>query len=612
MALTLAELILARFRGRASHVAVCNNGKTFEPAALTKPLRASWIDSEHLGGKRCLGFYLMTEKNQVYCSCVDFDNKETSPDDEWTAKTERVYHELKNRGLTPLVEVSQSGKAAHVWIFFDYAVEAWAVRSFWKAISEYTEIPMPEVYPRQGWLKEGGLGNLVRYPFWNFSRFVDVDNDWSDIDPVAALTDVVGVTALQMEEIATALNGYGLREEVTYEPASGGLSPRVEKLLANTHSLLGRRWNGDMEGLVDRSRSALCQSIACELVRLYVSTPEVEGSIREWCNRNGYDKGERTEWVADTVRKAYSFVVSRTEQKTLDTSTIKDATIAYLEALSRGDTIVLPSGLTELDDSIGGIGFGEMAVFAARPGHGKSAFALQWVETAALSNLPCLLLSEEMGKLEIGRRAALRVTTIDERSWVRDATYVKKHIDDYWSNRAPVHLVENCHSIDRAEEMIDQYVAMHGVKVVAVDYLQLLTSRAQNRYEDITEVSRRLKQAARRNGCATIALCQLNRSIEKRPAKERTPRMSDLRESGQIEQDADLILFLEWVCKNDTSADESEYRIYCAKRRNGPIKSQVVGTEFDPNRQSFGRPQQPSRSGEWDPSGNLPIVTDDF
>ena len=124
-----------------------------------------------------------------------------------------------------------------------------------------------------------------------------------------------------------------------------------------------------------------------------------------------------------------------------------------------------------------------------------------------------------------------------------------------------------------------------------MDYLQLLNSRGGSRYEDVTDISKRLKQAALRHRCAVLALCQLNREVDKDRSRNHTNkfRMSDLRESGQIEQDADLILFLEWPYRNDTKEDPDAYFIHCGKRRNGPIRDPLVRTTFNPERQMFGK-----------------------
>jgi KaiC/GvpD/RAD55 family RecA-like ATPase len=588
--MTTAELLLLRFRGRSDYVAV-QNGDGFEPFNLRGlDLQPSWIEQRHLSGEKCLGFYLLTKDNKCYCTAADFDNKPDHPDPEWLNKTEKTYYSLCRMGLQPLVEMSQSGTAAHVWLFFSEPTDAWIPRAFWRVFGEKNEVPIPEVYPRQDKLRDqNAIGNLIRYPLWNHSRFVDVENEWAEILPPEALGNVQAIEGSQLKLIAYECGMGELRPDPTAstEPGSEGLSVRVKERLVREHSLLARRWNGDMTGLNDQSRSALCQSIACELVRTYVPTPEIEAAIEHWCKKNGYAKGERDDWVSNLVRKAYDFVLQRQEKKTLLTGTLEQAALAYLDKLTSKAPLFVPSGLGELDKSIDGVGFGEMAVIAARPGHGKSSFALQWVDKASKDGVPSLILSEEMSMLELGHRTVLSICDTPEIYWPDVLPSLADEVREHYKTRKNVYVVESPHSIDRVDELIDQYVSLYGVRLVAVDYLQLIDCKANSRYETVTEISKRLKKAATRNDCAILALCQLNRGIED-PKRRWRPRLSDLRESGQIEADSDLIMFLMWPHRFDSGEPKEKYAIEIAKRRNGPIRDPRVLTQFNPERQIFG------------------------
>lgn len=577
----IEEKILQYFRGRPDYVAI-PNGSGFRPHQLDEPMRPEWLRTQHLDGDRCLGFYLMTEASRVWCSAVDFDNKPESPDPDWQDKAEKIYYELCELGLSPLVEISQSGTAAHVWLFFDEALPAADVRQLWAAVGESSGVPLVEIYPRQDVLSGKGLGNLIRYPLFNASRFVDVEHDWETILPEVALDETDKATAAQLAEIVYRLTGHSPhRESVSYE-----VSKRVDGLTSKAHTLLGRRWLGDMDGLKDRSRSALVQSIACELVRQYVPTPEIESAIRAWCDHHGYDKGGRDDWIQSTVDRAYEFLSEKTVERT-ESWTMQDAVCEYIDALKRGIAPCIGSGIAEIDASIDGVAPGEMCVVAARPSHGKTAFAMQWVDHAASRGNPCLLISEEMSKRELGKRALLHISQMDFGEWSGRESDLSDEVRQHYANRAKVFGLESVQSIDTLEKLVDQHVHAHGVKLVAVDYLQLLGSSHSARYDSVTDISRRLKQTATRNSVAMLVLCQLNREIEKRDGHE--PKLSDLRESGQIEQDADLVLMLQWPTKYDSKADPNSFRVYCAKRRNGPVRTPVVVTEFWPNRQRFGR-----------------------
>jgi replicative DNA helicase len=587
--MSLAELILQNFRGRADYVAlgvINDKGKEiFNPKELSSPLKPSWLKADHLNGNRCYGFYLMTEDAKVFCTCVDFDNKPDTPDDEWQTKTETVYHELIKWGMTPVVEISQSGTAAHVWLFFEEATEAWLVRQFWAGIEDKAGVKFVEVYPRQDDLAGKKVGNLIRYPLWKQSRFVDVENEWATLDPEETLATIKHVDAVLLRMICFKVTG-----KTPQAPEDGvattGLTKRVDRLVSRTHTLLGRRWAGDMEGLKDRSRSALALSIACELVRLYVPTLEIEQAIRVWCEKNAYDKGEREDWVETTVIKAYEFIGSRQSERLSTASTMQDAALAYLEKLKSGVPSCFGSGIREVDRSIDGVAPGEVCVIAARPSHGKTAFGMQWVDRAASLGIPCLIISEEMSKAELGKRALLSISELAEEVWHDKVERLTSEVTTHYKNRATIHLVESCQTIAEVERQVDEHCELHDVKLVAVDYLQLLGSEHAARYDSVTEISRRLKQTATRNQVAMLVLCQLNREVEKRDGND--PKLSDLRESGQIEQDADLVLMLQWPVRHDIKLDASTYKVFCSKRRNGPIRESVVFTKFNPSHQRFG------------------------
>lgn len=599
--LQIAKRLLELFRGRPDYVAVANDAG-FAPQKLDRgELPAEWLKARHLDGKRCLGFYLMNQESCVYCSCVDFDNKPDHPDPDWKAKAEAVYLWLQGMELSPAVELSQSGEAAHVWLFFDKPTPAWMVRKFWSIVSEQCQIPFAEIYPRQDFLSGKGMGNLVRYPLWNKSRFVDPEDEWKEQATLDFLTRIKHVSAWELKDIAFRLgyelkpepvaNGHAIvesgaatNEQPSTEPE---LSPRVLDRLKRTKSLLSRRWNRDTTGLKDPSRSGLLLSIACELVRQFVPTGEIVQALKVWGREHDFEKVNRSDWIERTISKAYEFTFSKVEEASANMVQMKDACLAYIETLASGGLTHIRSGLKELDKSIDGVAPGEMAIVAARPSHGKSAFVLQWLDRAAADGITSLIISEEMSMLELGKRALHSISHIHFDHWGRNTVAaLRQHVDEHYAEKASVYLIENVATIDRAEDVIDQMCSLHGVRLVAVDYVQLLSSRGSNRNEEVSAISRRLKQAAKRNGCGLIAVSQLNREIDKRDFHE--PRLSDLRDSGQVEQDADLILFLQWPWKYDDTKPQNEYFIYCAKRRNGPIRESKIQTIFTPAKQIIG------------------------
>ncbi len=586
----LASTMLSLFIGRADYVAV-GKGSGFEPECSA--ITVERLEREHLAGEKCLGFYLLDANSMCRCTAVDFDNKNDDPDPRWKEKAEQTYYFLTRAGLRPLVEISQSGSGCHIWLFFSAPTPAWIPRAWWRGVSNQIDVKYKETYPRQDVHVGKGLGNLIRYPIWNMSSFVDVEDDWKLCDPTTEMQQAQRLDGSDLKLLAFQLGMGELaadpRGEVIDVGDTGALiSLRVQKLVADERSLLGRRWRNDPIGMNDKSRSAVAMSLCCELVRSYVPTPEMAAALRAWCRMHGADaKGDRDSWINLTVSKAYDFVVTKRETRSVSVSTFRDACHAYVDKLESQENFHVPSGITELDDSIDGIAPGEVCVLAGRPGHGKSAVGFQWLASAAELGVSSLIISEEMGHLEIGKRRLLSIASLPQEMWVAaSAASLRKDIDQYHKNRADVYVVESSNTIDRAEEVIDQFAQLYNVGLVMVDYLQLLGARTKDRYEVVTEVSRRIKQAARRNNIAILLLSQLNREVEKRDDND--PKMSDLRESGQIEQDADLILFTQYPCKFDHNAPKDQYRIVCAKRRNGPIRQARVETRFDPGRQVIG------------------------
>lgn len=586
--------LLDYFKGREDYVAAASDGSTFRPVQLQEPLSEKRLIGVHMSGRQCLGFYLMRPDSTVLASCCDIDNHDGENPD-WREQVKEVSDILTEEFALPhAVEISSSGEGAHIWLFFEEPVPAFVPRRFWEVVADCAKVVLSEIYPRQDILSGKGLGNLVRYPYWNKSRFVDPRSAWQEIE-------WSGCGRVDGDELAILIKDHTGREpEPEPSPTSvqlsgtGELSDRVRRLLESPHSLLSKRWRGDRAGLheASRSQSALAQSIVCELVRHYVPTGEIEAALRTWCMEREYAKGERPDWIARTISKAYDLVTSKKEAKAVSGSTIGDAMQLYLDSLQDPGTFIIPSGLAPLDYSIRGIRPGEMCIIAARPSQGKSAFSLQWVEHAASIGFPSLIISEEMGAIEYGRRALKRITDVPEDQWAGKDGALRAAAASRWEQNAPVYIAEFCNTIDRCEEVVGKYAEEHGVKLVCVDYIQLLSVKGkEGRYEIVTETSHRLRKLCGQYGVALIAVAQMNRSVETR--ENLRPKLSDLKESGGLEQDADIVLFCVWPSFFGTAGDKSAYEVHCAKRRGGGFREPVVKLVFDDERQTFSAPPVP-------------------
>ncbi len=243
------------------------------------------------------------------------------------------------------------------------------------------------------------------------------------------------------------------------------------------------------------------------------------------------------------------------------------------------DVTGVPTGFIDLDKMTSGLQPGDLVIVAGRPSMGKTAFSLNIGENVAIdSGLPVAVFSMEMGGAQLAMRMLGSVGKLDQ-SQLR----IGKLNDDDWPR-----LTHAIQKMNDAQLYIDETPALNAIELrararrlsrqcgklglVIVDYLQLMsaTTAGENRATEISEISRGLKGLAKELHCPVIALSQLNRSLEQRTDKR--PVMSDLRESGAIEQDADVILFIyRDEVYNPDSPDKGTAEIIIGKQRNGPI-----------------------------------------
>ncbi|MDP4613887.1 MAG: replicative DNA helicase [Limnohabitans sp.] len=244
------------------------------------------------------------------------------------------------------------------------------------------------------------------------------------------------------------------------------------------------------------------------------------------------------------------------------------------------DITGVPTGFYDLDRMTSGLQPGDMVVLAARPSMGKTAFAINIAEHVALNEgLPVAVFSMEMGASQLAVRVVgsigridqghLRTGKLSDDEWPRLTEAIEKlrtvslHIDET-PGLTPSELRANARRLARQ---------CGKLGLIVVDYLQLMSgsggSGGDNRATELGEISRGLKMLAKELQCPVIALSQLNRSVEQRTDKR--PMMSDLRESGAIEQDADIIMFIyRDDYYNKDSKDPGVAEIIIGKQRNGP------------------------------------------
>ncbi len=267
---------------------------------------------------------------------------------------------------------------------------------------------------------------------------------------------------------------------------------------------------------------------------------------------------------------------------------MQDALDAVEANSERGGSLLgIPTGFTDLDRLLQGLQPGQMIIIAGRPGQGKSTAALDCVRAASIKhNLASAIFSLEMSKVEIVMRLlsaesrvplhALRSGQLSDDDWAKLAIRMGE------ISEAPLY-VDDTPSMNLMEirAKARRLKQRHDLKLVVVDYLQLMTSpkRTESREAEVAELSRGLKLLAKEIECPVIAVSQLNRGPEQRADK--LPGLADLRSSGAIEQDADVVILLhrpDYYDKESSRAGEADFIV--AKHRNGPTDTITVAAQL--------------------------------
>ena len=287
--------------------------------------------------------------------------------------------------------------------------------------------------------------------------------------------------------------------------------------------------------------------------------------------------------VTETVDRAEAMVFEVAEKR-ISESLVRvfeavTATVDQLEALyGESDTMTgVPTGYTELDNILLGLQPSNLIVAAARPGMGKTSFALGAAANVAMvSRRPVVFFSMEMGAVELTKRMLAAEARVDARKLqtgdLKDADWSRLNAAISHLGEAPLFIDDNPHcTVMEMRAKARRIKARHGdLALVVVDYLQLMSSprRSENRQVEVSELSRGLKILARELDCPVMALSQLNRQLEYR--QDKRPMLADLRESGSIEQDADVVLF---IYRDEAYNPESDQRRRRADRGQAPKRS---------------------------------------
>lgn len=290
------------------------------------------------------------------------------------------------------------------------------------------------------------------------------------------------------------------------------------------------------------------------------------------------DTGNKAERILDEVERDILAVCGTGEADTGNRKSSFERVTSLLEEAytNKGKLVGLGTGLWGIDKILGGLRNGTMNVVAARPGLGKSTLGYGIAEFNAREGTPVGYFSMEMGEDELNLRSLCAASTVNSRDALtgnineRDVARMIGQIKEL--SKLPIHICDRGDmDILRIRSEGRRMASKLGVKLIVVDYLQLIKGNSRHgRREDVDEISRGIKSMAKELGIPVIALAQLNREIERDAG--RRPRLSDLRESGGIEQDADSVSFI--YCPDETQIQDNgtlPVKFSTQKNRNGDI-----------------------------------------
>lgn len=270
---------------------------------------------------------------------------------------------------------------------------------------------------------------------------------------------------------------------------------------------------------------------------------------------------------------------------TVRVKTIETATKEVVQNLGVASHDLISLGIPELDIALeGGVDKGELIIIGARPSHGKSAIAMQMVHHMT-REFPVAIVSQEMSALALGKRTLQFVSDIPKTSWEYAKPQLSAQVEEHFKNRQEGYILEGVKNIVELCELVTGMQTHEGIKAVFVDYAQIVEGVGKSIYEKVSDVSVRLRKLASETGLVVVTLAQLSREIEKR--QDFIPVSRDLKDSGQLEQDADVVMFGVWPHKIDESKDRNLYQFFIGKNRNRSIVKRGFQVHFDPARQMY-------------------------
>ncbi len=359
-------------------------------------------------------------------------------------------------------------------------------------------------------------------------------------------------------------------------------------------------------------QSAVSSTIYLEYYAKIVTQKYLQRQLIRAANeilQNAYDsEADVADLLNESEKLLFQISEGQLKQQTDPVNKIVSEVIKEIEYASKHkkELLGVPSGYTALDAITNGWQNGNLIIIAARPSMGKTAFALNIMRNAAVDyGMPAAIFSLEMEKKELARRLMASETHINARKMMNgemtenDWKQLNERIIKL--SKAPIYINDSNLSVFELRALARRLKKKHDIKLLVIDYLQLMNAdnlkKSTNREQEVSIISRSLKALAKELDIPIIALSQLNRELEKRSGLHKRPQLSDLRESGAIEQDADMVIFIHRPERlgiketEDGESTEGLAEIIIAKNRNGVtdnIKLRFLGeytrfTDWDEN-----------------------------
>ncbi len=438
-----------------------------------------------------------------------------------------------------------------------------------------------------------------------------------DKDAIIKIADIVGPEDFYVEKhriiFESILYLFSKREPIDLLTLANRL---IEK--EQLENIGGRSYLVSLSNLVPTSSHVVNYA---EIVQKKATLRNLIKSASE-ITKMGYDEEEDVSNILDKAeQKLFSVSQGHQKQMFVPITSILNETFERIDAIhkEKGKLRGVPTGFTDLDNLLAGLQKSDLTILAARPSVGKTTLALDIARTVATKHkVPVGIFSLEMSKEQLVDRLLCAEANVD--LWkMRTGRLSDREEDDDFPRighalgvlaESPIFIDDYASAnIMEIRTKARRLQMEHDLGLIVVDYLQLMEGRTRtdNRVQEISEISRGLKQIAKELNVPVLALSQLNRSVESRTPP--IPKLSDLRESGSIEQDADIVMFIyrEAVYKRDLEFDRRHLaEIHIAKHRNGPTG--MVKLFFDEQKVTFRNLDKEFKSSA--PS-ELPEVSDD-